>query len=74
MVFVGEKTACCLRQSPLCRGVAGLLENLPLKKLRNFGGKLGHELEAMGASTVGQVSERGLPKQDFPNSNLTSQI
>ena len=52
--------------------MAGLLENLPLRKLRNFGGKLGHELEAMGASTVGQVSERDLSKQDLPNLDLMS--
>jgi len=31
------------------------MEDLPLKKLRNFGGKLGAELEALGATTAGQV-------------------
>lgn len=31
------------------------MEDLPLKKLRNFGGKLGAELQALGATTVGQV-------------------
>ncbi len=37
------------------RGIAALMEDLPLKKLRNFGGKLGAELQALGATTVGQV-------------------
>lgn len=32
------------------------MEDLPLKKLRNFGGKLGEELRALGATTAGQVA------------------
>ena len=40
-----------------CRGIAALMEDLPLKKLRNFGGKLGAELQALGATTVGQVGK-----------------
>ena len=31
------------------------MQTLPLKKLRNFGGKLGAELEKLGCSTAGQV-------------------
>ena len=34
------------------------MRDLPLKKLRNFGGKLGAELEAMGCTTAGQVMGR----------------
>lgn len=37
------------------RGVVGLMGGLPLKKLRNFGGKLGGKLEAMGCKTAGDV-------------------
>ena len=33
------------------------MKDLPLKKLRNFGGKLGAELEAMGCTIAGQVME-----------------
>lgn len=50
--------------NPLFRGIAALMEDLPLKKLRNFGGKLGAELQALGATTVGQVSS--LPSESFP--------
>ena len=32
------------------------MEDLPLKKLKNFGGKLGEELKALGATTAGQVA------------------
>ena len=32
------------------------MRDLPLKKLRNFGGKLGAEMEAMGCTIAGQVS------------------
>ncbi len=32
------------------------MANLPLKKLRNFGGKLGGELEALGCATAGEVA------------------
>ena len=39
-----------------CRAVLGLMADLPLKKLRNFGGKLGGELEALGCSTAGEVA------------------
>ena len=31
-----------------CRAIPGLMQTLPLKKLRNFGGKLGAELEKLG--------------------------
>lgn len=31
------------------------MQGLPLKKLRNFGGKLGAELQSMGATTAGEV-------------------
>ena len=40
----------------LHRAVPGLLGALPLRKLRNFGGKLGTELEAMGCKTAGDVA------------------
>ncbi len=33
-----------------------MMADLPLKKLRNFGGKLGAELSAMGCTTAGQVA------------------
>lgn len=33
------------------------MADLPLKKLRNFGGKLGAELAAMGCTTAGQVAK-----------------
>lgn len=39
------------------------MKELPLKKLRNFGGKLGEELQALGCATAGQVAE--LPKQEL---------
>ena len=39
-----------------CRAVPGLMQSLPLKKLRNFGGKLGAELEKLGCSTAGEVA------------------
>lgn len=32
------------------------MEELPLAKIRNFGGKLGAELQAYGCTTAGQVS------------------
>ena len=38
-----------------CRAVDGLMKDLPLKKLRNFGGKLGAELGEMQCTTAGQV-------------------
>ena len=42
-----------------CRVVSILLllrlQDLPLKKVRNFGGKLGEQLEALGCTTAGQV-------------------
>ncbi len=37
------------------RAVAALMADLPLKKLRNFGGKLGAEPAELGCSTAGQV-------------------
>ena len=39
-----------------CRAVDGLMQDLPLKKLRNFGGKLGAELAEMQCTTAGQVA------------------
>ena len=39
-----------------CRAVPGLMADLPLKKLRNFGGKLGAELEGLGCMTAGEVA------------------
>lgn len=39
----------------LGRAVPDLLQDLPLGKIRNFGGKLGLELQAMGCSTAGQA-------------------
>ena len=44
------KDTCC------CRAIPGVMQTLPLKKLRNFGGKLGAELEKLGCSTAGQVT------------------
>lgn len=40
----------------MCRAVDGLMKDLPLKKLRNFGGKLGAELGEMNCTTAGQVA------------------
>ena len=34
----------------VCRAVLGLMKKLPLKKLRDFGGKLGAELRGVGQS------------------------
>lgn len=31
------------------------MKDLPLKKIRNFGGKLGAELQALGCNTAGDV-------------------
>lgn len=31
------------------------MKDMPLKKVRNFGGKLGAELQALGCSTAGEV-------------------
>ena len=39
-----------------CRAVDVLMKDLPLKKLRNFGGKLGAELADMQCTTAGQVA------------------
>ncbi len=36
------------------------MADLPLKKLRNFGGKLGAELAELGCSTAGQVGSCAL--------------
>lgn len=38
-----------------CRAVLGLMKDMPLKKIRNFGGKLGAELQALGCNTAGEV-------------------
>ena len=38
------------------RAVPALMHDLPLKKVRNFGGKLGQQLESMGCTTAGQVA------------------
>ncbi len=38
-----------------CRAVAELMRKLPLRKLRNFGGKLGAELAELGCTTAGQA-------------------
>ncbi|KAK9829326.1 hypothetical protein WJX72_005200 [[Myrmecia] bisecta] len=45
------------------RAVPGLMQDLPLKKIRNFGGKLGAELDAMGCRTAGDVI--ALPHQQL---------
>ena len=37
------------------RAVPDLMKDLPLKKIRNFGGKLGAELQALGCNTAGDV-------------------
>ncbi|KAA6422642.1 MAG: hypothetical protein FRX49_07502 [Trebouxia sp. A1-2] len=37
------------------RAVPDLMKDMPLKKIRNFGGKLGAELQALGCSTAGDV-------------------
>ena len=37
------------------RAVAELMQDMPLGKIRNFGGKLGAELQALGCTTAGQV-------------------
>ena len=36
------------------------MQGLPLGKIRNFGGKLGAELQSMGCTTAGQVSSTSL--------------
>ncbi len=38
-----------------CRALPDLMKDMPLKKIRNFGGKLGAELQALGCSTAGEV-------------------
>ena len=38
------------------RAVPGLMHDLALKKIRNFGGKLGEKLATMGCVTAGQVA------------------
>lgn len=37
------------------RGVAGVMHTIPLGKVRNFGGKLGDQLAALGCTTAGDV-------------------
>ncbi|DBB00910.1 hypothetical protein WJX77_007765 [Trebouxia sp. C0004] len=37
------------------RALPDLMKDMPLKKIRNFGGKLGAELQALGCSTAGEV-------------------
>ncbi|CAI7888054.1 unnamed protein product [Closterium sp. NIES-53] len=43
------------------RAVPALMENVPLKKIRNLGGKLGQELQAMGCAIAGQAQALELP-------------
>ncbi|CAI5527584.1 unnamed protein product [Closterium sp. Naga37s-1] len=43
------------------RAVPALMEDVPLKKIRNLGGKLGQELQAMGCATAGQAHALELP-------------
>ena len=38
-----------------CSAVPNLMKDMPLKKVRNFGGKLGAELESLGCTTAGDV-------------------
>ena len=38
-----------------CRAVPNLMKDMPLKKIRNFGGKLGAELQSLGCTTAGEV-------------------
>eukprot|EP00803_Ostreobium_quekettii_P008583 evm.model.scf_1286.6 EVM.evm.TU.scf_1286.6 scf_1286:35361-41600(-) len=42
-------------------GVADLMVSLPLKKVPNFGGKLGSKLEELGCTTAGDVQALGFP-------------
>lgn len=35
------------------------MKDLPLKKLRNYGGKLGEQLSGLGCKTAGEVSVHG---------------
>ncbi|KAL0047265.1 hypothetical protein WJX82_011225 [Trebouxia sp. C0006] len=37
------------------RALPDLMKDMPLKKIRNFGGKLGAELQTLGCSTAGEV-------------------
>lgn len=37
------------------RAVPELMKDMPLKKVRNFGGKLGAELQALSCTTAGEV-------------------
>jgi len=54
----GRRTSESLANLPsnMCRAVDELMKDLPLKKLRNFGGKLGAELGEMNCTTAGQVA------------------
>lgn len=53
--YLEGTTAVALTQLLQRRAIEGLMEGLPLKKLRNFGGKLGAELEKLGCTTAGHV-------------------
>ena len=46
------------------------MQDLPLKKLGGFGGKLGEQLAALGCSTAGQVGGAGVRCPEVMNSRL----
>lgn len=37
------------------------MKDMPLKKIRNFGGKLGAELQSLGCNTAGEVLDLPAP-------------
>lgn len=47
--------AAAMSCAPACRAAEALLADMKLGKIRNFGGKLGDELQSMGCTTPGQV-------------------
>ena len=49
------------------RSVDTLMATLPLKKIRNFGGKVGQALEELGCATAGDV-------QRLPQTSLTAKF
>lgn len=52
---LGPHGSSCTAELNACRAVPELMKDLPLKKIRNFGGKMGTELEALGCNTAGDV-------------------
>lgn len=53
--LVQQKRVWFLKHILRCRAAEGMLADMPLGNIRNFGGKLGAELQSMGCTTPGQV-------------------